>query len=205
MPNATSSVTRIVDALSIVKANPSAPRIVPAVDAMFRSLSEVAGPEWAGAYADISAAVTDPEFMKRFQEHSAVLHALTRDTCAITRFDASNKINVVPPEAWAEIDCRILPDRPSDAFVNELRKLIKDTGVEISVIMAFTPAVSSTESRLYHAIETVTSERHPASRVMPYVSTGFTDQSFHQGPRDRQLRLRPHHHAGLGVLQVSWQ
>ncbi len=178
MPNATSSVTRIVDALSIVKANPSPPRIVPAVDAMFRSLSEAAGPEWAGAYADMSAAVKDPEFMKRFQEHSAFLHALTRDTCSITRFDASNKINVVPPEAWAEIDCRILPDRPSDVFVNEMRELIRDTGVEISVIMAFTPAVSSTESRLYHAIETVTSERYPGSRVMPYVSTGFTDSHF---------------------------
>ena len=178
MPNATSSVTRIVDALSIIKANPSAPRIVPAVDAMFQSLSEAAGADWAGAYANMAKAVEDPEFMKKFQEHSAFLHALTRDTCSITRFEASNKINVVPPETWAEIDCRILPDRPSDIFVSELRELIRDTGVEISVIMAFTPAVSSTNSRLYRAIETVTSERHPGSRVMPYVSTGFTDSHF---------------------------
>lgn len=178
MPNATSSVTRIVDALGIVQAQPSPPRIVPAVDAMFRSLSEAAGPQWAGAYADMSAAVKDPEFMRRFQDHSAFLHALTRDTCAITRFEASNKINVVPPEAWAELDCRILPDRPSEVFVSEMRELVRDTGVEVSVIMAFTPAVSSTESRLYGAIEAVTSERYPGSRVMPYVSTGFTDSHF---------------------------
>lgn len=178
MPNATSSVTRIVDALSIVKSNPSPPRIVPAVDAMFQSLAETAGPEWADAYANMPAAIKEPGFMSKLQAHSVFLHALTRDTCSITRFEASNKINVVPPEAWAEIDCRILPDRPSDIFVNEMRELIKDTGVEISVIMAFTPAVSSTNSRLYRAIESVTGERHPGSKVMPSVASGFTDSHF---------------------------
>jgi len=51
-------------------------------------------------------------------------------------------------------------------------------GVTVDVIMAFTPAVSNTNTRLYRAIEAVTSERHPGSRVMPSVSTGFTDSHF---------------------------
>ena len=178
MPNATSSVTRIVDALAILRANPFAARIVPAVDAMFQSLSLSAAPEWETPFSNIAYAVTQPGFLARLQEHSAFLHALTRDTCSITRFEASNKINVVPPKAWAELDCRILPDRPSEVFVDELRTLLHDTGVDIEVIMAFTPAVSSTDSRLYTAIEEVTAERHPGSRVMPSVSTGFTDSHF---------------------------
>ena len=178
MPNATSSVTRIVDALSILRANPFPPRIVPAVDAMFQSLSESAAAEWEEAYSNMANAVKQPGFLEKLQEHSPFLHALTRDTCSITRFEASNKINVVPPEAWAEIDCRILPDRPSEIFVNELREMIRDTGVEIEVIMAFTPAVSSTNTLLYRAIEEVTGERHPGSRVMPSVATGFTDSHF---------------------------
>jgi len=90
----------------------------------------------------------------------------------------SSKINVVPPEAWAEIDCRILPDRPSEVFVDEMREMLKDTGVEIEVIMAFTPAVTATNTILYKAIESVTAERHPGSRVMPAVATGFTDSHF---------------------------
>lgn len=178
MPHATSSVTRIVDALSILRANPFPPRIVPAVDAMFQSLSLSAAPEWEEAFSNMASAVKEPGFLEKLQQHSTYLHALTRDTCSITRFEASNKINVVPPEAWAEIDCRILPDRPSEVFVNELREMIKDTGVEIEVIMAFTPAVSATNSLLYHAIEEVTAERHLGSRVMPSVSSGFTDSHF---------------------------
>ena len=90
----------------------------------------------------------------------------------------SNKINVVPPEAWAEIDCRMLPDRRDEEFVAEVRELLEGTGVEVEVIMAFTPAVSSTQSVLYRAIESVTAARHPGSRVMPSVATGFTDSHF---------------------------
>jgi len=178
MPNATSSVTRIVDALSILRANPFPPRIVPAVDAMFQSLSLSAAAEWEEAYSNMAHAVTEPGFLEKLQQHSAYLHALTRDTCSMTRFEASNKINVVPPEAWAEIDCRILPDRPSEVFVDELREMIEDTGVEIEVIMAFTPAVSATNTLLYRAIEEVTAERHLGSRVMPIVASGFTDSHF---------------------------
>jgi acetylornithine deacetylase/succinyl-diaminopimelate desuccinylase-like protein len=178
MPNPTSSVTRIVDALNVLRTNPFPARIVPAVDSMFQSLSLSVSAEWEEAYSNIANAIKEPGFLQKLQIHSPFLHALTRDTCSMTRFEASNKINVVPPEAWAELDCRILPDRPSDEFVDNLRKMIKETGVEIEVLMAFTPAVSSTDSLLYLAIEEVTAERHPGSRVMPSVSTGFTDSHF---------------------------
>lgn len=178
MPNATSSVTRIVDALGILRANPFPPRIVPAVDAMFQSLSLSASPEWEEDFSNIGNAINEPGFPEKLQAYSPFLHALTRDTCSMTRLGASNKINVVPPEAWAEIDCRILPDRPSDVFVDEMRDMMRDTGVNIEVIMAFTPAVSSTNTLLYRAIEKVTAERHPGSRVMPSVASGFTDSHF---------------------------
>jgi len=84
----------------------------------------------------------------------------------------------VPPEAWAELDCRMLPDRPAEEFIADLTALVAESGVEVSVIMAFSPAISSTSSRLYSAIESVTRELYPNSRVMPAVSTGFTDSHF---------------------------
>jgi acetylornithine deacetylase/succinyl-diaminopimelate desuccinylase-like protein len=178
MPNATSSVTRIVDALHLLRENPFPPRMVPAIDAMFQSLSLSASAEWEVPFSNMNESIKDPDFLRRLQDYSPFLHALTRDTCSMTRFEASNKINVVPPEAWAELDCRILPDRPSEIFVDELRALIADTGVEVEVLMAFTAAVSPTDTELYSAIEEVTAERHPGSRVTPYVSTGFTDSHF---------------------------
>ncbi|MCH1599659.1 MAG: peptidase dimerization domain-containing protein, partial [Pseudomonadales bacterium] len=105
-------------------------------------------------------------------------NSLIRDTCSMTRMSGSTKINVIPPTAWAELDCRILPDKPSEQFISELDELIGFTGVEIETIMAFTPAISETNTRLFRAIESVTQELHPGSRVLPSVSTGFTDSHF---------------------------
>ena len=177
-PRTTSSVTRIVDALAILRANPFPPRIIPPVDAYFKGLAIGRNDDWGAAFANMTLAIQDPDFLHDLQNDNPGRHALTRDTCSMTRMEASNKINVVPPEAWAELDCRILPDRSSEEFVTNLQNLIADTGVEVEVIMAFTPAISETTSRLFQAIERVTRELHPGSRVLPSVRTGFTDSHF---------------------------
>jgi len=44
--------------------------------------------------------------------------------------------------------------------------------------MAFTSAISPTDSDLFIAIEEVTSKLYPNSTVVPSVSTGFTDSHF---------------------------
>ena len=178
MPNASSSVTKIIGALNALKNHSFEARIIPPVDAVFSSMSLSADEEWEEAYADMSLAIKEPGFLEKLQEYSPSQHALTRDTCSITRIGASNKINVVPPESWAEIDCRILPDRTADEFISDFKFVLSEHDVRVDVIMAFTSAVSSSNSRLYKAIEKITGERHPGSRVMPSVSTGFTDSHF---------------------------
>lgn len=177
-PRTTSAVTRIVTALNTLLENPFPPRVIAPVQEYFAGLSLNMSPAWQAAYADLSSAINDPQFMRRLHEQRPGHHALTRDTCSMTRFEASNKINVVPPTAWAELDCRILPDKPSAQFVAELESLIAESGVTVEVIMAFTPAISTTNSRLFEAIRNVTAELHPGSRVLPSVSTGFTDSHF---------------------------
>jgi len=177
-PRPTSSVTRIVQALNTLLENPFPPRIIPPVASYFSALSVTMDEEWGPAYADITRAIQDPDFSQKLHETRAGHHSLTRDTCSMTRMGGSSKINVIPPEAWAELDCRILPDKPSEQFITELEALIADSGVEVSIIMAFTPAISDTNSRLFRAIESVTRELYPGSRVLPSVSTGFTDSHF---------------------------
>ena len=50
--------------------------------------------------------------------------------------------------------------------------------MKVEVIMAFTSAISPTDSDLFKAIEEVTSDLYPNSSVVPSVSTGFTDSHF---------------------------
>ena len=177
-PRTTSSVTRIVQALNTMLENPFPPRIIGPVNDYFGALSVDMDEEWAGSYANIQAAINDPNFVAKLHDARPGHNSLIRDTCSMTRMSGSSKINVIPPTAWAELDCRILPDKPADQFISELDDLIGYTGVEIQKIMAFTPAISETNSRLYRAIDSVTQELHPGSRVLPSVSTGFTDSHF---------------------------
>jgi acetylornithine deacetylase/succinyl-diaminopimelate desuccinylase-like protein len=177
-PRPTSSVTRIIEALNLVKENPFKARIIPEVERIFKSDSKSMEGELGDKFFNIKESIQREGFLEELQEYSASRHALTRDTCSITRMGGSTKINVIPPEAWAEIDCRILPDRPAEEFIETFNELVKDTGVKVEVIMAFTSAISPTDSDLFNAIEEVTSDLYPNSSVVPSVSTGFTDSHF---------------------------
>lgn len=175
-PSPRSAVTDLVEALERLRQNPFAPRIVPAVGDFFKSL---AGLEAAAAdLADPERLIAEPERLATLHRTNPMLHALTRNTCAATRLQASSKINVVAPAATAELDCRLLPDQSPRLFIRDLRASLDQPSVSIEVLMSFTPAISSTDTELYRALENVTARRHPGSTILPAVTAGFTDSHF---------------------------
>jgi len=178
IPPVASAVNRLIRALYRLQTYEFTPRIVPAVDATFKGLSRSAAPVWQSTFDDIAHGVEDRNTLLRLQLEHPELAALTRNTCSITMLQGSPKINVVPPEAQAQLDCRLLPDQNHDAFLRELAGVIDDPGIRVEQIMAFTPAVSPTDNPLYRAIVTVTQRHFPQANVYPAVSTGFTDSHF---------------------------
>ena len=180
-PRTTSSVSRIVEALNIIWNNPFDPRIIPEVDRVFADRSEGLEEPFKSKYKNIKNMIEDPVFMKELQEYSPSSHALTRNTCSLTRLNGSTKINVVPPTAWAEIDCRILPDNKPEEFIAKIEDLIKDTGVVVEPLMLGFPGSSPIDSELYLAIENFINKNYSGSKLSPSVSTGFTDSRFSRG------------------------
>lgn len=177
-PQTSTAVTRLLRAGDRVAQTGFPPRVIPAVQAMFEGMAPYQPEELRGRYASIAAAISDDEFMRYLQLTNPGAHALLRNTCSITRLSGSDKINVVPTEAAMELDCRLLPDQDQAAFVEELAVIVNDPNVTIETLMAFTPAVSSSDSALYTLIASLLAERYPAAAVVPGVSTGFTDSHF---------------------------
>jgi acetylornithine deacetylase/succinyl-diaminopimelate desuccinylase-like protein len=177
-PHVTSSVSRLLGALARIDDYEFQPRIVPAVQIYFEGIAEEQEGERRQQFVNLGQAIKDPEFLLQLQLDNPFLHALTRNTCTITRLQGSNKINVVPPEATAEIDCRLLPDQDHDEFIALLESIINDPKIRIEKIMGFTPSVSTTDTELYRAIRTVCEKNYPGADVVPMVSTGFTDSHF---------------------------
>ncbi len=180
-PRTTSSVSRIVEALHKIWNNPFEPRILPAVERVFEERSIGLDEPMASEYRDIKTSIQNPDFMKRLQLFSPSTHALTRETCSLTRMEGSNKINVIPPKAWAEIDCRILPDKTPKDFIKQITDLIDDSNIEVDLLMSGYPGVSPMDSELYLAIEEFIGQNYPNSKLSPSVSTGFTDSRFTRG------------------------
>jgi len=176
-PHTSSSVTELIDALARLRAHEFEPRIIPAVDAHFKGIAAGQPEPWRTRFQDMAAYIHQPGVLHELQEYDPGLHTLIRNTCSITRLIGSDKINVVPPEAGAELDCRLLPDQDPEAFIAELQSVLGPE-VEIQKLMGFTPAVSTTDTDLYRILKDVTLENFPGAQFVPQVQGGFTDSHF---------------------------
>jgi acetylornithine deacetylase/succinyl-diaminopimelate desuccinylase-like protein len=67
----------------------------------------------------VGIAVKDP-FLQ------AGLRAMLHNTAVPTMLSASTKLNVIPGEASADLDCRILPGQSRDSLLRELREALPD-------------------------------------------------------------------------------
>ena len=152
-------------------------RVLPPVADMFEGIAPFQKGEDKQQFATIRHNHPNDDYLFHLKLRNPGAHALLRNTCSITRMEGSSKINVIPAEVHAELDCRLLPDQDPEAFVAELSTIINDGEISIEKIMGFTPAVSKTETALFEAIKDVSAE-YLNAQVVPTVSGGFTDSHF---------------------------
>lgn len=176
-PLVTYASVELVEALNRFRLHEFAARVIPAVDAHLKGIADRHPEPWRTRFADLGSFIGQPGVLRELQLYEPGLHALTRNTCSITRFEGSNKINVVSPEVAAEIDCRLLPDQDPQVWLDEVQSVLGPE-IEIEVLMGFTPAVSSTDTELYRTVRDVTLEEFPDAGFVPQVVGGFTDSHF---------------------------
>jgi acetylornithine deacetylase/succinyl-diaminopimelate desuccinylase-like protein len=174
----TSATTRLIAALQRIQEQPFEARAIPQVRQMFEGISEYSDHRWKDSMENIDAAIRDPDFLSEFQAAQPGLHALLRNTCSITVLSGSEKINVVPPDAVAELDCRILPDQDADEFLEAIRQRIDDDQITVEPLMLFAPAESSSDTGLFSILEDISTDHYPEAGVVPAVATGFTVSHF---------------------------
>ncbi|HUO86290.1 MAG TPA: M20/M25/M40 family metallo-hydrolase [Thermoanaerobaculia bacterium] len=99
------------------------------------------------------------------------------DTVQVTRIDVGERINVVPEEAMAHVDVRLLPDTDADRFLAGVRRALGDeAAVEVEVLLAAPPAPPSpVDHRAYRAAAEVLADEAP---VVPAFIAGFTDSRW---------------------------
>jgi acetylornithine deacetylase/succinyl-diaminopimelate desuccinylase-like protein len=124
-------------------------------------------------------------------------NSMMRDTVAPTILQAGFRANVIPSEAHATINVRLVPGDTIDLFVNDLKKLVNDPQIrwDISLDGGFAAPNSSLDTDFYALIKKVSAQEFGGVPVLPYMSTGATDSA--------QLRLHSVQAYGLRPIPLS--
>jgi acetylornithine deacetylase/succinyl-diaminopimelate desuccinylase-like protein len=102
--------------------------------------------------------------------------ALLSNTAAPTVLRAGDRTNVIPGEATAEIDGRLLPGQSARDLINEVSDVL-GPAVELSVIKAHEAAEFPVETPLFRLLEGAVRRHDPGATPVPSMIPGFTDAS----------------------------
>ena len=107
-------------------------------------------------------------------------NSMMRDTITPTMLQAGIRQNVIPSEARAVLNVRLLPGNMVQPLIAKLQQLVNDPQIRFEVEPGADEAApsSSITSDLYNAIKSVAAREFPGAPVLPYMSTGATDSNF---------------------------
>ncbi|MEP7273543.1 MAG: M20/M25/M40 family metallo-hydrolase [Acidobacteriota bacterium] len=174
IPIADSSVNRLLRALDRLLNYTPPIQVTPVVEEAFRARSVFENEPLRSKFSNIREAVKDKDLVALLESDPRTV-GLLRNTISITMLEGSNKVNVIPPVAHADIDTRIVPGEKIERWIGELKRVIRDDGIEIETLLAFEANASSTSSEMVRAIAAVAERKHPDATISFPVLLGFTD------------------------------
>jgi acetylornithine deacetylase/succinyl-diaminopimelate desuccinylase-like protein len=180
-PNPDSAPDRLVHALDRILAYRTPLRVLPVVDEFLKEMAPYEPPEQAREYRNIRKAIDDKKFQQDVVRDES-LNFLLRDTISLTMLGGSEQTNVIPPEAWANLDVRILPGGNPKALLEQIRRVVDDPNVTVEPQdPEFRVAnYSATNNALYNAIRRVSGKYFPGAPVVPHITSGYTENQLYR-------------------------
>ncbi|HEU4564123.1 MAG TPA: M20/M25/M40 family metallo-hydrolase [Gemmatimonadaceae bacterium] len=175
-PTKQNPVPRLVAALDRLARYETPLHVTPGVAKYLRDISRNYQGEQRTWLADVRAALENPR-ARAWITSDVYWNAILRNTISLTVLNGSNKTNVIPAEASAELDIRLLPDQDPARVLAELQRVVNDTAVTWSpLITPKAPLENPIDTDLFRAIERAARERDPGALVTTPMLTGATDR-----------------------------
>jgi carboxypeptidase PM20D1 len=189
-PPSRTAIGTLARAVAKLEANPFPDAITGAT----RELIEHLGPEMplAGRIASANLWLFAPVVERRFK-HKPSTNAAIRTTIAATMFESGIRENVLPANAKATINFRILPGDSVQDVIDRVQDIAGKEAVSVDVVgKAFEPSsISRTDSPAYaHLAKTIRSI-YPEAVVAPYLVLGATDARHYAAIANDIYRFLP--------------
>ncbi len=125
-------------------------------------------------------------------EQEPSTNAMVRTTTAVTMIDGGFKANVLPREASARVNFRLLPGDESAAVIEHVRRAIDDPEIEIETeTVNEASAVADVTSDAYALLSAVIQEGAPDAVVTPALVVGGTDTTHYGRISENGFRFLP--------------
>lgn len=179
VPRTDNAVAAIARAVAKADAWQTEMRLNDTTKVYFERLATISEPEDAFRYENVANPDLTNEIQQHFLENFPYHYSLLRTSVVPTIIDAGFRKNVIPSEATAMLDIRMLPDEDVEGFYAKLHEVMAEPNVEIVPEDIYRPAAppSGIDNAMFESLEKVAGELYPDAIVLPTMSTGATDMS----------------------------
>jgi carboxypeptidase PM20D1 len=131
--------------------------------------------------------------IKKMLSRMEATNAMIRTTTAATIIGAGTKENVLPQEARAVVNFRLLPGDRVDQVVERVKQVIDDSRVSVEALGTprETSVITDTNSEGFKIVRRTIGDLFPEAVVTPLLVLGGTDSRFYDQASDCILRFMP--------------
>ncbi len=191
MPPAKTAIGMLSNAIANLSNQPFPARI----DGATRGLLEYAGPEMTWLNRALFANLwATQSLIKNSLGKDAAAAALIRTTTAPTIFNSGIKDNILPSQAVATVNFRILPGETVQSVKERVENIIDNESIEITVdegISSDPSPVSSTTSFGFMVLQKTLQETYPETVIAPGLVTAATDSRNYAPVSNDVYRFTP--------------
>lgn len=112
------------------------------------------------------------------------LAAMLKNTVSVNCLHAGDKVNVIPDEAVAELDIRLLPGTDPDAFVAEIKAQLADDEIQVELMEKHAATESPVDTEDFAILKEAHLKHFPDALVVASLLYGASDSRFF---RDRGM------------------
>lgn len=157
----------------------AAPRVHPVMKQQFEILAQHSSGAQSATFRALASGAGSQvgRALKKPLRKRGAIASLLSDTITPTQIEAGYKHNVVPGEAKASLDCRLLPDTDIGKLVAKMARDCRKLGVSVTEVARHGGPVSP-RAPLFAAIERACGSMIGSPVVVPSLTSGMTDLRY---------------------------
>lgn len=187
-PPPQTTIGQLAAAVVAVENNPFPAKLVPPIDAMIERMAPYV--DFPQSFLFSNLWLTSG-LIANYMADDMATSSFVRTTTALTIFNAGVKENVIPQQANATINFRLLPGDTPDMVVEHARRVIDDSGVDIQMVpwQGKSSGVADTAGGGYDLIEKAALASYDDAVAMPYMLPATTDTRHYVDLADNHYRF----------------